>query len=210
MMKNKTSQKATDPTSTSVGTALVQHYWNNDTTKVWTSRELEEAVGDTSSIRSLLAAGHQPFPGWRNFTCETRLVRGGALFRIFNHTPRLAPRRPYGPTDARGLIEAPSPGVLCAVAGVAADGCGADNVWRSLQVESAPLYAAHEAGFATLNGYPVAGIEHAGKYASRPNRLPWVSHMAYDPVIHDHQWNFPDDIIFVLGIAQEWMRASAI
>lgn len=209
-MKNKTSQKATDPTSTSVGIALVQHYWNNDSTKVWTARELEEAAGDTSSIRPLLESGHQPFPGWHDYTCDTFTVRGGALFRIFCHAPSFFAPRHYGPAAPTTTIEGLPPGILYAVGGVAADNGGADAIWQRLQVESAPLYAAHEAGFGILSGHPVAGISHARRGPACPKRLPWLSWMAYSPALHDNQLHFPDDDHPMLWIANEWLSGLAV
>jgi hypothetical protein len=207
-MKNKKIKTKTGPAPTSVGTGLLQHYWNNDSTKTWSIQELEEAAGDTSTLQPLLEAGHHPFPGWHDFTCETRLFDRGALFRIFDHAPSLYPPRPYGPKHPTGTIEGIPPGVLYAVAGVAADTRSAAKIWQLLRRDSAPLYSADEAGFGTLNGRPVASVFHACTRPSRPRQLPWLSFMAYNPVLHDHQLYYPDCDTPILWIAKEWLHAS--
>lgn len=211
-MKNKTSLR-NGSGSPSADITILHHYWNNDTTIPWSTHKLGQAAGDTSQLQPLLGAGHRQLPGWPEFSCETRPVNGGALFRIFNHAPSLRPARPYGPKDPGCLckgLPGLAPGVLYAVAGVAADQRSAKTVWQWLRDASAPLYAADESGFGVLNGHPVAGVCHASPRPPCPAQVPWVSFMAYDPFIHEHMWYYPDDNNIVLPITKAWLGASGL
>lgn len=203
---NKKTQTHTDPDSISSGTALHQHYWNNDSTKNWSARELDEA-SDTSLFRPLLHAGHHLVPKWNDLSCETQLILDGALFRIFNHAPRLHPPK----EDLSGVptaeLEGLPPGTLFAVAGVAADSRSAEAVWLAMQDSSGVLFSATREGELLADGTPVAGVAHPGQTPSQPRSLPWLSFMSYDPAYNDNQQVFPDDEHLILWIAKEWLRS---
>ena len=209
-VKTNKRKNTTEPTSISVGTELLQHYWNSDSFRVWSAGELEEVVGDTSTLQPLLEEGFQPFPGSDGFTCEMQRIGRGALFRIFEPARSLLPPTHYGPAAPTSGIEGIPPGVLFAVAGVAADDRSAESVWRRLQSESVDLYAAHEAGFGVSKGHGIASVSHICNRPSRPKKLPWLSFMAYNPVLHENQLYYPDDDTLVLWVAKEWLHSLEI
>lgn len=208
MMKNKTSLRNGSGSTSADITTTLHHYWNSDATTVWSAHELVKAAGDTSRLQPLLEAGHRHVPLWQGFSCETRPLGGGVVFRIFNHTRGFSLPRNFGTTAAGCLCESiPSlpTGVLYAVAGVAPDSRSAEVVWPSLVNQSAALYAANHAGGGILNGQPIAGIEHAAKHASSPPRTPWISWMAYDVCLHEHRSYYPDHMNIVLQITGMWL-----
>lgn len=211
MNKINSLRNGSGSTSADITKTILHHYWNSDATTVWSNRELAKAAGDTSQLQPLLEPGHRQLPGWRELSCETRTVKGGALFRIFDHAPSLSLPRCYAPKAADCVCESlPGlpPGVLYAVVGVAANHRSAKTVWQWLRDASAPLYAAEEAGFGMLNGHFVASACHSSLRRPCPTKVPWVSLMAYSPVLHEHQLYYPDDINIVWPIAKQWFDAS--
>ena len=203
---NKTPQTHTDPDSMSSGTALHQHYWNNDSNRIWSARELE-AVSETSMFRPLLQAGHHLFPKWNDFTCETQPLLDGLLFRIFNHAPSLRPPREDLSGVPTAKLDGLPPGTLFAVAGVAADTRSAEAVWLAMKDNSAVLFSAMRDGEVLADGTPIASVEHPGQSPSQPRSLPWLSFMSYDPAYNENQNTFPDDEHPILWLAKEWLRS---